>query len=102
MARWAYHAWDLEVAMERWPQGYRPGPSDLSHARFLQRVFYQLMQAGRLGEGWAATDQAPGWPENYATMVIEPERPAVREGYMAEVCAFLEEAGLGQRAWWVN
>ena len=89
--------------MEQWPTGYTPSSSDLTHARFLQQVFYQLMRDGKLPEEtWKPINAAAGWPASYTTMVIQPEGPAMRVEFMAEACEYMDKIGLGQRAWWNN
>ncbi|CAE8631054.1 unnamed protein product [Polarella glacialis] len=109
--QWAFHSWDLTVALEGWPANYTPGEGDLAHARFLQKSWYDLMKHGALSPadhaGWLPVNSDPGWPSVLATMVLADPAdggpgPSMISSYKAAICELFESVGIGQSYWWTN
>lgn len=109
--RWAYHTWDYSAAMENWPLGYTPGPTDLQLAAELQAIWGDIMAHGRLDKvrfGWRSVEDAAGFPARWGTYLMSHpsmwpyQASSTVFTYKADTCKMLAGFGFDARFWWCN
>jgi hypothetical protein len=102
--RYAFHGWDLTVAMESYP--FEPTADELVSSQRLMDTWLAFMEDADNGLqelGWLPADQTPDWPETWNVLVQGTAEFELVQGYKADVCQLIDEVGLGgPEFWWAN